>query len=112
MACWYCYWGWAEPVANIYIEAVKKLGGDFFMYCGPAGIVWANENFNTEAIEYSIDNFEEMASGTEMDARERAIIMWSLTELLKIDEEERDIEPKDMEGGPENYPPSQKTIRI
>ena len=26
--CWYCHWGWPEPVAQIYLAAVAALGGD------------------------------------------------------------------------------------
>src|SRR3990170_4665508 len=26
--CWYCYWGWPKPVAEIYQSALRELAGD------------------------------------------------------------------------------------
>jgi len=45
--CWYCHWGWAEPVVEIYLEALKCLDGNCGPLLGPIShIVWADENFN------------------------------------------------------------------
>lgn len=26
--CWYCYWGWPKPVADIFLAAKAALNGD------------------------------------------------------------------------------------
>lgn len=44
--CWYCHWGWAKPVADIYEKAVDLLDGDSSpLEFGPAHVVWSDENF-------------------------------------------------------------------
>jgi hypothetical protein len=45
--CWFCYWGWPKPVADIYLKALAKLDGyDSPLHFGPAHIIWDDENFD------------------------------------------------------------------
>jgi len=112
MICWYCHWGWAESVANIYKEALKKLDNyDSPLHFGPSHIVWEDENFENHNIKWCLENFDEYKS--DYTNEELEIVKWSLEELLKMPENERCIEPDDYdEEHPELFPPKITTIRI
>jgi len=102
--CWYCYWGWAKPVKKIFDEASEKLQGDHFLCYGPAHIVWDDENFDDSSIKFCIDNFDKYAD--KLNTEEKEIVMWSLTELIKVPVAERCIVPEEYaEEHPENFPP-------
>lgn len=107
--CWYCYWGWAKPVSDIYIEAVKRLEGDSaVLHYGPSHVVWDDENWGLARkcldhfYEY-VDNFTE---------KELEICRWSLEELDKVPLSLRCIEPEDYDGEhPALFPPKVETVR-
>ena len=103
MICWYCYWGWAKPVAEIYLKALKKLNNDSSpLHYGPAHVVWEDENWYSA--EWCLNNFETYKG--RFSEEELAIVKWSLEELIKIPLKQREIEPDDYDGlHPENYPP-------
>jgi len=108
--CWYCYWGWAKPVAEIYLEAVKKLSGNHRpLIFGPSHIVWEDENF--DAVQRCLDNFDHWKGDfTDSDLE---VVRWSLEELNKIPLDERDIIPEDYdEEHPELYPPKVEVIKM
>lgn len=102
--CWYCHWGWAKPVADIYDEAKKRLNG----YEGPlhfssSHIVWEDENF--DSAEWCLENFEKYKNDNYSE-EQHAVVKWSLEELSKIPMEIRCCEPDDYnEENPENFPP-------
>lgn len=101
--CWYCYWGWASPVADIYNGAVKRLHGneDPLLY-GAGHLVWADENW--DYVDWCIENFDDYKERYSQE--ELTVVMWSLKELQKIPLEQREIEPKDYDGcNPEAFPP-------
>jgi hypothetical protein len=101
--CWYCSWGWPKVTADIY-EKYYKLVGDTAMDYGPGHIVWSDENFETDNIQWCIDNAQKYRR--DMDDKTLALVVESLKELLAIPEEIRCCEPKDYdEWHPENYPP-------
>ena len=102
--CWYCYWGWAKPVAAIYYQAVKKLGGnEVRLHYGPAHVVWADENW--DCVETCLEIFDDYKG--DHSKEELEIVRWSLQELAKIPLEQREIEPDDYDGmNPQNYPPA------
>lgn len=104
--CWYCYWGWAKPVAEIYKQAVEKLGGcDHSLMFGPAHIVWSDDNFEDGCIKYCLDNFDKNSEFTVKE--DLPVVRWSLEELLKVPESVRCCEPVEYNGeNPENYPPA------
>lgn len=102
--CWYCYWGWAKPVAEIYQESLKRLDGNSFpLLYGPAHVVWEDENF--DLAELCLRTFESQGNGytdSQLD-----IVRWSLEQLIKLPPEDRCIEPSDYDGEhPEMYPPT------
>lgn len=109
--CWYCYWGWNQKVLDIYNQ-YEKLVGESSMDYGPGHIVWADENFLEENIEYCIKYCDELLAD-EKQREERDIsrtdvllVRDSLIALLKIPEDERCCEPEDYDGNsPENFPP-------
>ena len=103
--CWYCHWGWAKPVAEIYLEAVSRLGGDTAsLHSGAAHIVWSDENFDDESIRWCLQNFTKHEA---YDLMDQQVVKRSLKELLKIPEKVRCLCPKDYNGeNPENYPPT------
>lgn len=106
MICWYCYWGWPKIVADIYTKALKALeaiGSTYFtLTCGPAHIVWDDENFGST--KWCLEHFDEYSDGC--SEAELAIVKQSLEELAKLPEEAWDIIPDDYDGQhPELYPP-------
>lgn len=101
--CWYCYWGWAKPVADIFKEAVDRLRGDDSpLLYGPAHAVWYAENW--DSVDWCIAHFDEhKGDNSEEDL---AVVMWSLNELQKLPLQQREIAPPDYDGAnPENFPP-------
>ena len=108
--CWYCYWGWAKPVAEIYTAALEALGGDSDpLHFGPAHIVWEDENW--DSARWCLDNFEKYPGDN--SAEELAIVRWSLEELEKLPIEQREIEPEDYDGQhPERYPPTVEVVKV
>ena len=81
--CWYCHWGWAKPVVEIYKKAVKALGGgDIPMHYGPAHIVWADENFETNSLKICLANLEQNKG--DLTEAELAIVRQSLEEMLAL----------------------------
>lgn len=107
--CWYCYWGWAKPVADIYDKALALLGGNESpLHYGPAHIVWDDENW--DSVEWCLKHFDEYAD--DLTEHEKHVVRWSLEELAKIPMNTRCVEPDDYDGEhPENYPPSVETVR-
>ena len=84
--CWYCYWGWPEPVAAIYRKYEDADGGA--MKNGPSHIVWSDENFERHHVEWCLKNCDDDPldySKEELDA-----VRASLRELLVLPDEVRD----------------------
>jgi hypothetical protein len=108
--CWYCYWGWAKPVAEIYEEAVKRLNGDDTpLHFGPSHIVWDDENF--DCAEACLKDFDKYTEG--YTEEELNVVRWSLEELVKLPLKARDPEPDDYDDEhPEFYPPNCEVVRM
>ena len=108
--CWYCYWGWAKPVAEIYKKALEKLDGNWgLLHFGPSHLVWEDENF--DSAEWCLEHFDDYTEGYTKE--EAAVVKWSLQELVKIPIKQRCIEPEDYDGEhPENYPPDCEVVRF
>ncbi len=111
MICWYCYWGWPKPVADIYLKALGMLEGDDSpLKFGPSHAVWEDENFEMakRRLSYSRDKYKDRFTDEEL-----AIVRWSLEELDKLPVELVDIWPDDYDGQhPENYPPPDDTEMV
>jgi len=108
--CWYCYWGWPKSVAEIYKQAIDKLGGDSDpLHYGPAHIVWDDENF--DSAEWCLEHFAEYKGDwTDSDLD---IVRWSLVELAKLPMNIREIVPGDYDDEhPENYPPDVEVVKV
>ena len=101
--CWYCYWGWHKPVADIYDRALSDLDGAISaLHFGPAHIVWEDENFHSA--EWCLDHFDE-DRGDYSDA-DLEIVKRSLQELAALPLEVRCVEPEDYDDEhPELFPP-------
>ena len=110
--CWYCHWGWAKPVAEIYLEARNRLSGDDApLRYSASHIVWSDENFDDESVNWCLQNFNKHTSN--FDSMDLAIVRRSLEDLLKIPEKIRCPCPEDYDGkNPENYLPSGEVIKI
>ena len=108
--CWYCHWGWSKPVADIYLEAVKRLDGDESpLLFGPAHVVWEDENF--DSAECCLETFGKYI-GDWADG-ELEVVRWSLNELAKLPMELRCPEPDDYDNEhPELFPPSVEVVKI
>lgn len=102
--CWYCYWGWAKPVADIYMRAAEMMDDVRLLHYGPAHVVWEDENW--DSAEWCIQHFDEHKE--DYDPSDLEVVRWSLFELTKLPPEIREIEPKDYDGvNPQNYPPAE-----
>lgn len=108
MICWYCYWGWPKPVAEIYREALNRLGGNESpLDYGPSHIVWADENF--DSVEWCLEHFDECRR--DYTDEELAVVRWSLEEMAKIPLEIRNPWPEDYDGEhPENFPRTSRLL--
>lgn len=103
MICWYCYWGVAKPVADIYSRAAVKLGYTDPLEFGPSHVVWSDENFDDDSIQFCI---RECDTAGHYNADEIDVVRQSLVELLKIPKSIRECCPEEYDGcHPENYPP-------
>lgn len=113
--CWFCHFGWPKPVAEIY-DRYEAITGYWQMCYGPAHIVWADENFGSDSIQWCIDHADEHRHSESTDADHAAIIE-SLRELLAIEEGVRF--PREAtayyDAGPdsdiEEYAPAQEMAR-
>jgi hypothetical protein len=110
--CWYCHWGWAKPVAEIYQDALDALGGDESpLLYGPGHIVWDDENFDDRCIRICIKNFDKYSG--DYSIKQLCMVRISLLELLALSPEQRDIEPDDYDGeNPQNYPPKCEVVKV
>lgn len=106
--CWYCYWGWPKPIADIYTEAKRRIdaaGGSYWaLHFGPSHIVWEDENF--DCAEHCIEHFddEKQYNSENYTEQELEIVRWSLEELIKIPIEQRES-PDGGDSDPQAYPP-------
>jgi hypothetical protein len=114
--CWYCYWGWSEPVAEIYIKALSKLNKDNSPLCfGPSHIVWEDENFGNDSIEWCLQELNSFENKyyERFTPEDLKVVKWSLEELMKVPLEIRCPEPEDYDDtNPELFPPKIKMVKI
>ena len=95
--CWYCYWGWPAPVADIYLKALDMLDGDMTpLHFRDAHVVWEDCNFH--AAERCLEDM-----GDDLTP-EDDIVKWSLQELCKIPMDVRCCAPDEYDN-PEDHPP-------
>ena len=100
--CWWCYWGWPEPIVEIYQWAADKLGDDYHLMAGPAHAVWHDENWNLAA-----ECIKDIDSGRPcgLNSRELAAVRESLVKLCRLPQEYLK-EPDGYDGeNPEKFPP-------
>ena len=104
--CWYCHWGWAKRVAEIYREAVNMAEDAYWaLHFGPTHIIWEDENFDDHSIEFCTGEMSG-PDNSRFSEMQLEAVRWSLEELAKIPEHERCIEPDGYDGEhPERYPP-------
>jgi hypothetical protein len=105
--CWYCHWGWAKKVTEIYEKAVMTDDNAYMaLHFGPSHIVWEDENFDDYSIRFCLKQIEDK-NYKDIEESIIQVVQESLQALLKIPEKERCIEPVDYDDeNPENYPPT------
>ena len=108
--CWYCYWGWPSQVAEIY-DRWLDVAGERAMQYGPAHIVWSEENFEREHVQWCLDHFQEY-TGYHAE-EELAAVRRSLEELLALPDDVLSPEPDAYDGeDPEAFhPPNDLVMR-
>lgn len=74
-------------VIEIYKKALDRLSNKYILELGPAHIVWGDLNLEDDHIKWCIENFEDYDET--LSPNEKAVILWSLIELLEIPEAER-----------------------
>ncbi len=87
--CWFCCWGVAKPVAEIYERASADLdaaGFDPFsaLHFDFAHIVWEDSNFERHHVQWCLDHRDEFGT---LSASAKAIVARSLEELLALPDE-------------------------
>ena len=107
--CWYCYWGWPKPIADIYlrakddIDAIAWSDGEHALKYGPAHIVWADENW--DSAEWCLKECDSTSFG-DWNTATLEIVRRSLRELAELPEDIRESQPAEYDGEhPEKYPP-------
>lgn len=104
MICWYCHWGWPKIVREIYDRYNEQLTNSELDF-GPGHIVWSDENFEDDSIDWCI-RYGESGEAVDLNQHDLAIHLSALRELRQVPEEIRDCCPEDYDGEhPENYPP-------
>ncbi len=108
--CWFCYWGWPEPIVKIYLKAAADLGNERRLQYGPAHAVWCDANFDDSNINWAIEHFSEFSG--EFTKKEKAIVRRSLIELRRVPEYLREI-PDEYDGlDPADCPPFWPGIKM
>lgn len=104
MLCWWCYWGWPKPIADIYDDCVEKLGGSSGpLHWGPAHVVWADENWGSA--QQCLDTFDAFCSDY-MTEEQLAVVRESLERLVALPAEwKREPEGYGEGSVPEDFPP-------
>lgn len=108
--CWFCHWGWPKPIADIFDRAEQELGSDYCLVSGPSHIVWEDENFEDDHIDYCLGLVDERRDSLLLDGwteQELEIVKMSLRELKGVPAHLR-TEPEGYEDDdehPEKYPP-------
>lgn len=80
---------WPRDVRAIYDDCMARIGaaGESAMHFGPAHIVWEDDNFETEHVQWCLDNFDEYAD--DLTEAQKQIVRESLRRLLEIPESAR-----------------------
>ena len=108
MMCWYCHWGWPLPIADIY-DRYRPIAGESAMHYGPAHVVWDDENFGREHIEWCLEHFADYSTDNHRPD-ELAAVKASLMDMLALPDDI--LEPTEAnrceaeDGNPKDYPPS------
>lgn len=93
MICWYCYWGWACEVADLYEAAAADIGEHILEY-GPSHVVLCDENFEDGSIDFCIKACDDpMYDGSYELADLEKLKGW-LLKLKAIPESVRCCEPE------------------
>jgi hypothetical protein len=101
--CWFCYWGWPQPVADIFNEAKRQLGGnDSPLLWGPAHIVWEDENF--DSAEWCLETWEGNVPFSKYEEFELDVVRESLEKLVLVPKKYRKL-PGEWEDDVVNSPP-------
>lgn len=109
--CWYCHWGWSKAVADIY-NKYRPIAGEDAMHYGAAHVVWDDENFEREHVQWCLDNFEEYKRDDATPAENEAVKQ-SLIDLLALPDDVLNPEPADYDDEhPEAFPPSVEMERV
>lgn len=103
--CWYCHWGWSKPVVDIY-RRYLAIAGEEAMHYGAAHIVWDDENFEREHVQWCLDHFEQYKRDDATDAENDAV-RDSLIALLALSDGELAPKPADYDNEhPDLFPPA------
>lgn len=114
--CWYCHWGWSKAVVDIY-KKYLAIAGEGAMHFGPAHIVWEDENFEREHVQWCFDHFDDGTENPDEDddvftAAQYTAVRHSLEDLLLLDDDHLSPEPRDYGGeNPDNFPPQVEMAR-
>lgn len=112
MTCWYCYWGVAKPVADIYQWAVDNAGWQVIEY-GPGHIVWSDHNLEDGHIDACIADAEDRIFRKRYSAEELGVAVEALKRLRKVPENVRCCEPAEYKGeNPELFPPPAGLVMV
>lgn len=115
MICWDCHWGWPEKVADIYEDALKKLGefdyGWIELQYGQGHVVWGGDE-NFDSAQWCLDNYNKEFDDNLPD-EVHDIVIESLTRLARLTPDEINACPDDYDGvNPQNFPPTRRVRKV
>lgn len=106
--CYWCYWGWPKPIKDIYDKALIKLDGDTTpLDFGPAHTIWSNENWDSETVQWCLDEDTYKEAWDDLTDIESAVVRESLELLLALSDDYKS-EPEgydDDDENPQKFPP-------
>jgi len=102
--CWYCYWGWPTPVAEIF-NRYKAVIGESPLEFGPGHIVWSDENFDNESIDWCLNEARAHESHYDFEDGAFPLVFRSLEELRAVPENVRCPPIEFINNDPELSPP-------
>jgi hypothetical protein len=100
--CWYCTYGWPKQIADIY-HRHEPTAGESAMHYGPAHVVWDDENFERESVQWCLDHFDDYRGDHSNEALEA--VRKSLVELLELPDDVLVPRPDYDNEHPDEFPP-------
>ncbi len=109
--CWWAHWGWPKPIADIFLQAKEKLGGDPMpLLIGPSWITWNRRMFELDY--FALQGVVSCPTRRKVTKDQLAVIKWSLEELCKLDGRMKRRPVESYGKNAKDYPPPDDWERV